>query len=248
MTSHSKIAYLFLVYSDVYHPQVWEKYFTGESDNVKICCHAANRKQTTTPFIRNNLIPYWVSTKWAGLGLVLAHLELIRYALRDPSVQRLVLCSESCIPIKSYKKTRQLLFDTDATWLRTTTQYTSRMSRVTTIPKQHHRHHSQWVALTREHASMLVRFNFLGDFINCVVPDEHYVGSVLVHLGEAERILQKSQTYAQWYKLSPVQFTPREHTQISTQLIQNLKKSDALFARKFPANSCINQHWKDIIE
>jgi hypothetical protein len=243
----AKVAYLFLVYGDVYHAGVWEKYFVGHEDTVRICCHAADRTKTTTPFLRDNLIPYWVSTKWAGLGLVLAHLELIRYALRDPDVQRLVLCSDSCVPIKSCARVHELLFGDDRTWLHTTTQYTERMSKVTTIPKQHRRKNSQWVALTRRHAMLLTRFNFVSDFAHCKVPDEHYVGSVLVHLGEAEHLRPTHQTHADWCRLSQVQFTPTEYHQVSPELVQRFRSSKSLFARKFPPDSNIADKWTEIM-
>jgi len=243
----SKVAYLFMVYGDINHPKLWKRYFDGHEETIKICCHAAERDTVVTPFLKNNLIPYWVSTGWGTLGLVIAQIELIRYALRDPSVQRLVLCSGSCVPIKTYEDTYESLFEHDKSWIKLYRQYIVRMAKVTHLDESSHRKNSQWVALTRSHASMLVRFNYLSDFVRCVIPDEHYVGSVLVHLGEEPNILQREQTCAHWNKISPVQMSPMEHSKLSDEHIKQWRNTTSLFARKFKPDSDIYDRWYDII-
>jgi len=242
-----KIAYLFLLYEDVNHPQLWERYFNGHEETTKICCHAARRENAQTPFVRDNLIPFWVSTQWGNIGLVAAHLELIRNALRDPDVSRLVLCSGSCVPIKTYEQTYAALFEQEKSWVAVHRRFLSRMSKVTTLPADHHRKNSQWVALTRQHAELLVRFNFLADFIRCVIPDEHYVGSVLTHLGEEDNMRQLEQTYAHWEQISSVQMSPTVFGKLEDETINKLSKVPCLFARKFSPISDIDERWDEIV-
>jgi len=243
-----KVAYLFLVYGDINHPNVWERYFEGHEDTTKICCHAADRSITHTPFLKDNLIPYWVSTGWGSLGLVMAQIELTRYALRDPNVERIVLCSGTCAPIKTYQETYDSVFAHDKSWIGLYNQYTARMAKVTHLDKSSHRKHSQWVMLTRRHASMIVRFNYLSDFVRCTIPDEHYVGSVLVHLKEAGNILHREQTHVAWNKVSPIQMSPIEHGKIEDQYIEEWRKSPSIFARKFKPDSDIYDRWHDIVK
>lgn len=242
-----KVAYLFLTYADTNHPRVWERYFKGHEETTKICCHAADRESTKTPWLKDNLIPYWVSTAWGSLGLVIAQLELIRYALRDPDVERLVLCSGSCVPIKTYTDTYDTLFEHDKSWTCLCCQYLSRMSKVTHLNVSSHRKHAQWVMLTRRHATMLVRFNYVSDFTRCVVPDEHYVGSVLVHLGQENNILQREQTCVDWHTISPVQMSPIEHVELTDEYVQYLHNSKSVLARKFTPESNIYDRWLDIV-
>ena len=242
-----KIAYLFLVYGDLNHPNVWERYFRGHEDTTKICCHAADRALVQTPFLRDNLIPFWVSTTWGNLGLMVAHIELMRNALRDPDVQRLALCSGSCAPIKTYQQTYDTLFEQERSWVHVHQKFLSRMSKVTTLPPEHHRKNSQWVVLTRKHAELLVRFNFLPDFVRCIIPDEHYVGSVLTHLGEEENLLPQDPTHLLWTKVSPVQMTPFEYAKLEDENINNWKATPSLFARKFTPASDIYERWYDIV-
>ncbi len=244
-----KVAYLFLVYKDVAHPRLWEQYFKGHEDTTRICCHAANIKKTSTPFLKNNLIPYWVSTAWGSLGLVIAQLELIRYALRDRSVQRLVFCSDSCVPIKTYENTYKSLFEQDKTWIKTSVSpILARMSKVTQIDTKHHRKNDQWVMLNRRHAEMLIRFNFISDFSKCVIPDEHYVGTVLTQLGQEDSFLQQNQTAIDWHRISQVQMTPNEHVVISSENIQKWRDSPSIMARKFKSTSDIYERWYDIVQ
>jgi hypothetical protein len=242
-----KVAYLFLVYGDINQPGVWEHYFQGHEDTTKICCHAVDREAIHTPFLKDNLIPYWVSTGWGTIGLVVAQIELIRYALRDPNVQRLALCSGSCIPIKTYQDSYDAMFEHDKSWIGMYKQYLVRMAKVTHLETSSHRKHSQWVLLTRQHAEMLVRFNYLSDFVRCVIPDEHYVGSVLVHLGEEKNILHREQTCVHWHKISPVQMSPIEHDQIDNEeFVDQWKRAMSLFARKFTPTSNIGERWDEI--
>ena len=242
-----KVAYLFLTYGNVSQPKLWERYFQGHEDTTLVCCHATNRAEVTVPFLKNNLIPYWVSTQWGGLGLVIAQIELIRYALRDPDVQRLVLCSDTCCPIKTYAATYNALFETDKTWLPTSTKIIERMSKVTHIDVKSHRKNDQWVMLNRRHAMMLVRFNYTADFTRCVVPDEHYVSTVLTHLGEEESLLQRCQTSISWHRISQVQFTPNEYVELPEDFVDKWRGCDSILARKFTKNSNIYERWYDIV-
>jgi hypothetical protein len=119
-------------------------------------------------------------------------------------------------------------------------------------PKVHldvssHRKHSQWVALTRHHATLLVRFNYLSDFARCVVPDEHYVGSVLTQLGEEKNILRQEQTMAYWNWVSKVQMSPMEHTHVSDEHVAAMRDTTAILARKFSTDSNINERWDEIV-
>jgi len=243
----AKVAYLFLTYGDINHPRLWERYFQGHDDTTVICCHAADRDSVSTPFLKDNLIPYWVSTDWGKIGLVIAQLELTRHALRDPLVERLVLCSGSCVPIKTYSRAYDSLFEHDKSWLTMHRQYIARMSKVTHLDQASHRKNSQWVMLTRQHAMMLVRCNYISDFTRCVIPDEHYVGSVLVHMGQQEHILQREQTCARWHTISPVQMTPTEHSILTSHDIQFFRNSSSILARKFKADSDISERWNDIV-
>lgn len=242
-----KVAYLFLTYGDVNKPRLWERYFQGHEDTTTVCCHAVNRAEVTTPWLKQGLIPYWVSTNWGTIGLVIAQLELIRYALRDPDVERLILCSDSCMPIKTYENTYNSLFEHDKSWIALHRKFVSRMSKVTHLDQASHHKHSQWVMLTRKHATMLVRCNYISDFIRCVIPDEHYVGSVLVHMGEQDNLLQREQTCAYWHMISSVQMTPIEHSGVTSEQINQWRNTSSIMARKFSVDSDIDVRWNEIV-
>jgi len=244
-----KIAYTFLVYGDMSQPRLWEEYFKGHEDTMTICCHAANQDETHTPWLKDNLIPCWVSTMWGKLGLVIAQLELIRYALRDPDVQRVAFCSGSCVPIKPWHKIYDIAFSENKSRFCHTTQWTNRMSKTTTIPKKHFRKNSQWVFLTRDHAELLIRYNFTGDFARCVVPDEHYVSTVMCHLGELHNVIHTDQSDVNWGRISEVQSTPKEYVgELNPIDVERFKNSTAFFARKFASSSNIIHYWDYITQ
>jgi hypothetical protein len=151
------------------------------------------------------------------------------------------------VPIKTCENTYEALFKEDKSWIVLHQKYLNRMSKVTHLDVSSHRKHSQWVALTRHHATLLVRFNYLSDFARCVVPDEHYVGSVLTQLGEEKNILRQEQTMAYWNWVSKVQMSPMEHTHVSDEHVAAMRDTTAIFARKFSANSNINERWGEIV-
>lgn len=244
-----KIAYLFLVYGGVNNPNVWERYFEGQDkDKYTILCHAVDREETKqTKWLADSLIPFWISTGWGTLGLVIAQLELTRRALFDPEVERIVLCSGSCVPITTFETAYDKLFQQDKSWVSWYRKHEGRMARVTTIPREHHLKNSQWVALTRRHAELLVRLNFTSDFVGCRIPDEHYVSSVLSHLGEQDNMMRREQTHSIWHRITSVQMTPIEHTDVSDEIVETMHKSGCLFSRKYTVNSNIYDRWPEIV-
>lgn len=233
-------AYTFLLYNKINQENIWKKYFNASS--APIFCHCAKKEDIKSDFVRDHLIKTWVSTKWGSIGLVIAQLEMIREALKDKSVERIFLLSDSCIPLNRKEKIEERALNSNSMISLTTQHAKETLYKLTTIPKKFHRSHSQWCMLTRKHAQMLIENNFISDFIKTVIPDEHYMGTVLCYLGEEENINKDFQTFVDWIPVSSIQKTPKIFKKMSSGDIGKLNKSKSFFARKFSIDSDIEKH------
>ena len=61
--------------------------------------HAKHPERVQSPWVRERLLPVSFRPEWGSVELVRASIELMRAALRDTSVARLVLASETCVPV-----------------------------------------------------------------------------------------------------------------------------------------------------
>lgn len=100
LRNYKKIAFLFLLKTDIHQPALWERYFRGNEHRVSIYVHSKNPEQLKTPWLNINLIPVQVETEWGRI--VGAYHELFKEASKDSNNMKFITISESCVPLQSF--------------------------------------------------------------------------------------------------------------------------------------------------
>lgn len=98
--SNYKIAFLFLIRDDINHPDIWENYMRGNEDKITIYCHPKHPENVKTEWLINNIIPNIVDTAWGKITN--AYFSLIHEALKNRDNIKLIVISESCLPLQSF--------------------------------------------------------------------------------------------------------------------------------------------------
>jgi hypothetical protein len=157
--------------------------------------------------------------------MIAAERLLIAAALEDPANQRFVLLSDSCVPLYNFSYIYNYLMASPRSFVdsfldKKDSRYNPKMSNV--IPKHKWRKGSQWIALIRSHAEVIVDdeiiFPVFKKFCkrrppvdprkgkqnlklqqqhNCI-PDEHYVPTLLAMCDLENEIERRTVTYTSW--------------------------------------------------
>lgn len=194
-----KIAFLFLTRRDVPLARVWEAFFTQSNGRASVYVHVSDPGYNLSAHVDPSSVFYGrqvghVEIEWGGFGMVHAEKKLFHAALQDPTNQRFVLVSESCIPIRSFDFVYSYLTAANKSFI-TSHSSTWRLGGKrleSEIPKHLTRKGSQWIALTRPHAELVVNeSHYIKLFmeIGARIPDETYVQvSVLPLVVQKDRL------------------------------------------------------------
>ncbi len=227
-----KIAFCFLLTNYFKYPQIWESFFNGNKDHYNIYSHIKTINSPNIPdFIKKTCVKT-VKTKWCGVSLVNAFLNMLKEALKDPENEYFVLLSGECIPLYTFDKTYQKIINEPRTRIE--------IFNLPNFPnsKKTHLYGSQWVIVNRRDAINLMSIKKHYDSLRDVVdkyghcPDEMYLIHYLKKLyGNSlyNFVKNKIVTYTEWDKEA-------SHPKVFIHENINKKKmcdSDALFARKF---------------
>jgi hypothetical protein len=247
--SSGKVAFLFLTRGDINHPEVWEGYFKHGSDDHRIYVHAKHPHEVVHPLFCKTLIPSLQQTQWGHVSLVRATLQLLKAALAEPDNEAFVLCSESCVPVRTFASLRRhLRLDPFGILPLSTIEVlrdrepskAERHVKAPSIPAASWRFHPQWFLMGRAMAEAATEYDITAYFESVFAPDECYFGTVLALRGfpfprfPSERPM----TYSDWSGGGP---SPTTFETIDSKLLQDLITSKMFFARKFPRGAAIDQ-------
>lgn len=185
------------------------------------------------PDVKYQVIPR-VPTGWGTLGLVKAELKLFEAALTEHSNAKFVLVSGDCVPIKPAWHVYNELLATPKSFIEFA-HHSQVFPRYDSLRAHFDRaniiKHSQWVALSRKHASYLtMETDTISElFADTKIPDECVFGTMLMATGEAENIIVGPGTmYVDWERGDPYRFTVIRPTEF-----RRMIESPEFFARKF---------------
>lgn len=104
-----RIAFLFLTRGPLPHAPLWERFFLGHESEYVIHVHAApgfelNASTVASPVFYGRTVASPVVVEWGQMSVVAAERRLFASALLDSSVARLVLLSESCVPLRNFRR------------------------------------------------------------------------------------------------------------------------------------------------
>ncbi|KAB5533729.1 hypothetical protein DKX38_016815 [Salix brachista] len=207
-----KVAYLFLVRRGLPLDFLWGSFFeNADTGNFSIYVHSEpgfqfDESTTRSHFFYDRQLKNSIQVIWGESSMIEAERLLLDAALEDPANQRFVLLSDSCVPLYNFSYIYSYLMASPRSFVDSFLdvkegRYHPKMSPV--IPKDKWRKGSQWVALIRSHAEVIVddvvilpvfkrlckrrppldaskgKLNIkLQKQHNCI-PDEHYVQTLL---------------------------------------------------------------------
>ncbi|KAJ4960687.1 hypothetical protein NE237_020597 [Protea cynaroides] len=257
-----KVAFMFLTKGPLPLAPLWEQFFRGYEGLYSIYVHPdPSFNESEVP---QNSVFYGrrINSKraeWGMMTMIDAERRLLANALLDPSNQRFVLLSESCIPLFNFTTVYSYLINSKYFFLDSFDnprksgrgRYNQQMSPVISISEW--RKGSQWFEVNRDAAVKIVSDRkYYPVFKNyCQSPcynDEHYIPT-LINILSPEKNSNRSVTWVDWSRSGP---HPGKFAQqqITMEFLNNIRFGSNctynngnttsicfLFARKFVANT-----------
>lgn len=232
-----KIAFLFLIITDVYHQPCWRNFF-NESVRKELYTIYVHSKDPipADSFFKKYEIDTKVPTRWETT--LEAQTELLREALKDPLNEKFVYLSESTIPLQPFDIVyERLMEDSRSQFFYEPNPHPERSF----PPLAEHLiyKNTQWVTLNRKHAELMAQNNhILGAVTNQFIDNEHYHGTFIVNHELTHEVNKQDHTLVLWPVPSPHphMFTDLNHDEHRQELVEAIINKRYLFCRKFDSN------------
>ncbi len=265
-----KIAFCFLTVNDVNHYKIWDKFFKFKDDKFSIYMHPKNLSKVKS-FFKKYVIPHYVKTAWGDISLADATYLMLREAYKDKKNKKMILLSDSCIPLKKFDLIYKKLLENDKSWFNyysPTKKSVGHFDRLMKLSKYFKKSYiqEQWMILDRKHVKAIIenyeklrpKFNILN-----LIPDECIFITMLFNLiPNVDNELQfekhtreqfKSHnyvTFADWYNNGKLvnSYHPKTFNKITPDSLDKLKNANTFFARKFAITSDVENYWDSIVE
>ena len=233
----NKIAFLFLIYDEINHEEIWKLFFNSiDKNEYNIYIHYKDYKKSEyfDKYKLENIIP----TTWGEISLVKAHNLLLEEALKDKNNIHFILLSNSCIPFKKFNYIYNYLDNNFSYYnISSNPNYERTTDSLKYITKNDIKKASQWSILNRKHATLLV--NDKNKYINwfTVYPDEYSHITYLYYNKLNNEIIKTTDskydatTYTNWDENYL-----KNYDDINDHDILLLYNSPCLFGRKFIKN------------
>lgn len=230
-----KLVHGFLVKDKINHLDLWHTYFSNADDNMyDVIVHASN-----VNFNRNNpdgyTIASMVPTTWEQT--MKAHFSIYKEFIKIKDAGKLVMLSESCIPIVPLRSAyATLMTNLDEAYFNILAAPWWRSSERITHPDvySHLIGHEQWTCLTRRQIEILLEneHKIYSWFGNCFADNELFSGTSLKILAPNEKLVLKKYHYISRIPSRPQ--PPESFCELLDYEIDRLVKDGFIFARKFP--------------
>ncbi|XVF81599.1 hypothetical protein PTKIN_Ptkin15bG0168100 [Pterospermum kingtungense] len=160
-----KVAFLFLARRNLPLDFVWGTFFKNvDKEMFSIYVHSVpglvfNGSNTRSAFFYGRQLNNSIQVAWGESSMIEAERLLFEAALHDPANHRFVLLSDSCIPLYNFSYVYKYLMSSPKSFVDSFVdakedRYSPDMSPF--IPKEKWRKGSQWIALIRKHAEVVV--------------------------------------------------------------------------------------------
>ncbi len=245
-----KVAFCFLVYDQILQPEIWNAWFSKIADRAVVLVHSSEPYVHKMPNVHVEVIPR-LETAWGDISIVDAQLAIFEAALRHHQVTKVVLLSGSTIPTKYPNATMTTLLSNPKSHIQfaADSQIFPRYDKLLRLyPRDRIKKHSQWVILSRLHASALVsaRKNILRDFGGAQIPDEVAIGTYLAAMGYLDPQYMELEcpmlTYVDWERGDPYTYSTIRCDELETLVFD---APQIFFARKFKADTVVEVPGRD---
>ncbi len=270
-----RIAFLFLTFGDLNQEYLWREYFKGKEDKFNIYCHPKEITNIKSNWLSKYVIKNIVKTDWGVI--LNAILELLKVAIQNKENDHFVLLSESCVPIKSFDNFYNFLLKANnKSFVKNMkiTEYDKNCRLINVVNKDNYnliKHYANW-CLSRHHVKkILIKENELGNFLKVSVQEEFFL-SILdnkedlvdyeidnVDWGYTKNFVDMIKNFkskkniVNEYKVviekifNEVRKHPRTYYKVDDSIINELKKSESFFARKFDKKSNVSEFKNQLI-
>ena len=232
-----KIAFLFLIYDEINHENLWKLFFNNINPNeYNIYIHYKDYKKSD--FFDKYKLKTIIPTIYGDISLVKAHNLLLSEALKDKNNTNFILISNSCIPLKKFNYIYNKINPNYSYYnIASNNQYYKNMQAFNYINKIFFKKAAQWSILNRKHATILINDEnkYINWFTNC--PDEHSHISYLYYNKLDSEIIKTydasfdATTYILW-----VNRNLTNYDNITNDELLTLYNSPCFFGRKFTKN------------
>lgn len=243
----AKVAFLFLIYDEINHEDMWFNFFQEASlDKYSIYIHYKFYKPSVNfdKYKLKNCIP----TSYGDVSVVNAQKLLLSEALKDEDNCKFVFLSNSCIPLKNFNHIYHKLIYDDCSYfeISKTFPFPIKCYHLNSyIDKNEMYKASQWCILNREHSELCSNDkDYIYHFRDVFAPDEHYF-IMLCKKYMNRNIKNEGPTFVNWDEPDDEDgCSPKTYHTITQEEYDELKKSTYLFGRKFSKNCIITQKLK----
>lgn len=233
----SKIGLCFLTLGNLPLEAKWNHWFSEIDDmenKFEIMIHSANNFRPIFPmrfpkYIKITTVP----TKWDHTSN--AHRAFILKA-KELNLERIILISESCIPVKSGNEIYAMFQDNYATWLTggpiKESEFKNSPWNYRIIGEPHvkyFQHHEQWFSMHQRHYDYFQDLSCLDSFKRCFADNEHFVGTIINYHEGLNNIEWKTITYTNWNKGGK---HPQKFDSVGLEEWHKILDTNAMFMRK----------------
>jgi hypothetical protein len=235
-----KLAFLFLIYDEINHEDIWYKFFKDVNPN-RYSIHIHYKENKPLKYFEKYKLKETIPTKYGDISLVHAQKLLLKEAFKDPDNTRFIFLSNSCIPIKKFDYIYTIfnISEYNHFEIAPNSQCFPRCNSILKYLEAKDIHKaSQWCSLKRDDVRLILNDDIIIKYFEGIfAPDEHYFITILNLLGS--KIRNQGITFVNWDDSEdPDGCSPKTYYIITETELRNIKKSQYMFARKFP-KECI---------
>ena len=260
-----KIGFCFLCKDDIHKMSLWINFFKDNYEKCNIYIHCYNKESVRQDFIKKYHIDKVLPSGWGDIYDIVQY--VMKLSLKNDDY-KLVLLSESTIPVKPFKYVYDyLIFDNKGflnyaphnsenknTLEIQDLRYKNNSNRIAEfsekILKEHWFFHEAWIIFNQEMMNIISNEKeYIDLFRKCFCPDENYVTFILSSLNKLDLFHNLKTTYTNWNVDRDIDGKrhPKIYDKITdNKLIKDLISPNLLFARKFTKDCNIEEYLPDL--
>lgn len=224
-----KIAFCFLLTNFVKFPELWQEFFKRNGKHYNIYSHIKDMDSPRIPQYIKDRVVKTVKTKWCGVSLISAYINMLKEALKDKENEFFILVSGDCVPLYTFRSIREDLLRDSRARLEITEMYSDVLGKYDYV--------SQWNILNRKVAKDYINMKKYYKDLEYTLyyghcPDELYPVQYFKDIyGEDfnKYIANRTVTYTEWT------YGDEGHPDTFNKSVKKAPfcRSGALFSRKF---------------
>ena len=260
----NKIGFCFIVNDNINNISIWEKFFEGNLEKANIYIHSTHLDNINQDFVKKYQVNHHIPTKWGNLydAIKLIYQEAIKN-----NDYKVVLLSDSTLPLKSFDFIYNLLMSNDDTYMyyqdafpktqrqkdtliKSLKRYINNSNRCSkfayNIDFRHWFFNETWTILNNKHMKMIYQDTVILEYLqNGFCLDENYPSYLLSINNELSNVHNTKSTYVNWEQREHKgngMYGPKTYNSVTSNDIELFKNKEYLFGRKFVDNCNISNY------